>query len=333
MPLKPGSIIKTDDFLAVNEYIRSDNGLFFACMQDDGNFCVYRGQDPHHPYADLWCSFKLEAGKKFIAFMQSDANFVVCKGTSARDRQPPFWSSQKNLQPPGGKYFAWMQDDGNFCVYKGTGPRDKTGGALWCSDTMDRPKPPVLDSKSIIKYDMAAAKTQTEGELDLYHQTVKNGSSVEQTSEISGEATVTEEFGFSNSLGISVAVATEFKCGFPALAEGKVGVTVTGSYEHTWSRSESRSKTWSFSTPLVVPPGTTMAVDVKATKSEIEVPYSTDVLVEYESGTKLRVPMEGIYSGSSTHSLMVTFRQVSPVPLGKVKPVTKKIENATAEYS
>ena len=82
----------------------------------------------------------------------------------------------------------------------------------------DPPERPVLDSKSIIKYDMAAAKTQTQGELDLYHQTVKNGSSVEQTSEISGEVTVTEEFGFSNSLGVSVGVSTEFKCGFPALA-------------------------------------------------------------------------------------------------------------------
>jgi len=84
----------------------------------------------------------------------------------------------------------------------------------------------VLDSKSIIKYDMAAAKTQTEGELSLYNTTVKNNSSTEQTSEISGEETVTEEFGFSNSLGVSVGVSTEFKCGLPLLAEGKVQVTV-----------------------------------------------------------------------------------------------------------
>jgi hypothetical protein len=198
---------------------------------------------------------------------------------------------------------------------------------------MDRVIEVVLDSRSTIKYDMAAARTQTEGELDLFHQTLTNGTSVEQTSGISSDSTVTEEFGFSNSLGISVGVSTEFKCGLPALAEGKVQVTVTGSYEHTWSTSNSRSKTWSFSTPLVVPPGTTMAVDVRATKSKIEVPYSTDVLVTYESGTKLRLPMEGIYTGSSTHSLMVTFKQVSPVPLAKVKPVTKKIEHATAEYS
>jgi hypothetical protein len=43
MPLKPGSIIKTNDFLAANDYIQSSNRLFYAVMQDDGNFCVYRG--------------------------------------------------------------------------------------------------------------------------------------------------------------------------------------------------------------------------------------------------------------------------------------------------
>ena len=72
---------------------------------------------------------------------------------------------------------------------------------------------------------------------------------------------------------------------------------------------------------------------MKATKSKIEVPYSTDVLVTYESGTKLRLPLEGIYAGISTHSLMVEYKQVSPVPLAKLRPVTKKIENATASYS
>ncbi|MGH6917992.1 MAG: aerolysin family beta-barrel pore-forming toxin [Geminicoccaceae bacterium] len=332
MPQKPGSIIKTDDFLAVNEYIRSDNGLFYACMQDDGNFCVYRGI-PGHQHKHFWGFQKTETGKKFVAVMQSDANFTVSKGTSARDRQPPFASSQKNLQPPGGKYFAVMQDDGNFCVYKGTGPRDRTGEALWCSDKMDRPKQPVLDSKSIIKYDMAAAKTRIAGQLDLYQQIVDNiRGVVDQSGEISGSETITEEFGFSNSLGVSVEVSTEFKCGLPGLVDGKVAVTVTGSYEHTWSTSNSRSKTWSFSVPVVAPPGTKIAAEVKATKSTIDVPYSTDVLVEYESGTKLRLPLEGMYSGSSTHSLTVTFKQVG-VALAKVKPVTKKIENATAEYS
>lgn len=41
-----GSILTTGQFLAVNDYLASDNGLFYAIMQEDGNFCVYRGTGP-----------------------------------------------------------------------------------------------------------------------------------------------------------------------------------------------------------------------------------------------------------------------------------------------
>jgi hypothetical protein len=117
--LKPGSHLKVGEFLGVGDYIVSPNGVFFAQVQADGNFCVYRGHDPDHQYKNLWCSHKLGAGGKFFALMQGDGNFVVYKGTGPRDQQEALWGTDK--LGPGGKFYAKMQDDGNFAP-SGAGP-------------------------------------------------------------------------------------------------------------------------------------------------------------------------------------------------------------------
>jgi len=43
MALKSGSIISVNEFLSADDYIESPNRLFYALMQDDWNFVVYRG--------------------------------------------------------------------------------------------------------------------------------------------------------------------------------------------------------------------------------------------------------------------------------------------------
>jgi Clostridium epsilon toxin ETX/Bacillus mosquitocidal toxin MTX2 len=191
-----------------------------------------------------------------------------------------------------------------------------------------------LDGKSTIEYHIDKAKILSQGENSLYSQRVKNDGPVDQTSEISGSETVTEEFGYSNSLGVTVGVSTEFTCGFPYLAEEKIEISVETSYEHEWSGSNSRSKTWSFSTPMNVPPHMTMVAKVVVKKSKIAVPYTVvgGAIVTYQSGTTLRVPMEGIYTKVNSHDLTVLFTQVDPPPMAKVKLVTKKIVNATYKY-
>ena len=36
-------LLKPDETLKQGQWLRSRNGLFHASMQDDGNFCIYRG--------------------------------------------------------------------------------------------------------------------------------------------------------------------------------------------------------------------------------------------------------------------------------------------------
>ena len=43
----------------------------------------------------------------------------------------------------------------------------------------------------------------------------------------------TETKSFTHTAGLSITVGTEFKCGVPAIAEAKVSVEITASYEFT----------------------------------------------------------------------------------------------------
>jgi hypothetical protein len=69
-------------FLQTNDYLTDGNGLFFACLQGDGNLCVYRGRDPgDNIYGPaLWCSMSQHAPPCF-AVMQGDGNLCVYPGT------------------------------------------------------------------------------------------------------------------------------------------------------------------------------------------------------------------------------------------------------------
>jgi len=111
-----GSYLKTNEFLAVGDYLVSESGLFFVLMQTDGNLCVYRGTPEDIRGFAVWCSMgkSLEKGQYF-AVMQEDGNFCVYKGNSPGDASVTgfVWGSmRKSLEK--GQYFAVMQEDGNF---------------------------------------------------------------------------------------------------------------------------------------------------------------------------------------------------------------------------
>lgn len=329
MPLKPGSILKVGEYLASHDYIQSANRCFFAIMQDDGNFVVYRGWDPDHRGKDLWATHTHTGGvrdRKFYATLHPNGNFVVSDFSGMI-----LWEHYER-KDTSRNYYAILQDDGNFVVYEGT--PQKPGGVLWATNAYDSLVGTVLDSESNLKYHLDQAKTQM-GEVDSgVHLTTTNSTSVEQTSTLRLECTVTDEAGWSNTLGASVEVSTEFKCGVPALAEGKVGVTVTGSHEHTWSKSSSVSKTVGVDAYVTTPPHKEIEAWLEVTPVKISVPYSVDAVVTLKSGQKLRVPLEGICTRKHAYRARAVYlpeREVGERRLRKAKPIRKEIPaDATA---
>lgn len=68
------TLIGIGEVLRTNEYLVSVNKGFFAVMQSDGNFCVYKGSGPNDNRGFLWCSMVTAGGGGFYATQQSDGN-------------------------------------------------------------------------------------------------------------------------------------------------------------------------------------------------------------------------------------------------------------------
>lgn len=305
MGLKPGSIIKANDFLKVGDYIQSPSRMFFAVQQSDGNFCVYHGSGPQDQHSALWCNMKTGPAGEYCAVQQRDGNFCVYKGADPAHQRGALWCTMAT--GPEGDYFAIMQDDGNFCVYKGTGPGDNRG-FVWASMKTDQ----ITDFEiTKIDYDVANAKVLQSGPAELYRQTVTNHSTTAQTSTVSGSETVSETSGWSDSLGFKAGAKTSFKTGIPFIAEGEVEVSAEVSNTYTWNGSETRSKTWSFSTPVTVPPGGVTSVIITATMSTIAVPYTATGTAVFKSGAKVAGQITGLYTGTNSHDLTVTFASLN----------------------
>jgi Clostridium epsilon toxin ETX/Bacillus mosquitocidal toxin MTX2 len=321
MSVKTRATIKVNESLLVGDHIESASRLFFAIMQSDGNFVVYRGT-PEKP-GEVWSG----SGKytenappgQYFATLQSDGHFVVYKGTPEKPGEAWWGSGKYTEKPPPGQYFAILQDDGNFVVYKGT--PENTGGVWWGTGKYDE----IVGCEEVtnIDYDLQNAKIiGGNGTVELYRQTVANDSDSEQTSTVSGSQTVSETAGWSNALGVKAGIATSFKAGFPILAEGKVTVSAEISNTYSWNASTTKSKTWSFSTPVKVPPHQVMQVLVTVTMSTIAVPFTMTGTVIFKSGMKVPGRIGGVFTGSNSYDLNVHFISV------KSGSVTEKIIKA-----
>jgi hypothetical protein len=307
-----GSLLAQGGFLNVGDYLVSANGLFVAVMQEDGNFCVYRGGSA------LWCTMATGAGGQFCAVMQGDGNFCVYSGTSENHTGDALWCTMATAS--GGQFNAVMQDDGNFCVYSGS----TAGPALWCTMATD----PVADIEiASIAYDLAHATILQSSPNELYRQTVCNQTPQPQSSTISGSESVTETSGWSDSLAVKVGVSTTFETEIPFVADAKVTVSVDVTNTYTWNGSTAKAKVWGFNTPVNVPPGTTMVCLVAVTISTIAVPFTVSGTFILKSGTRVPGVATGVYTGSNSHDLTVTFVEHNSATT-QLRSMTRALEPA-----
>lgn len=156
-----GNILRANEWLKPGDYLLSSLGSFFAIMQSDGNFCIYRGHNPATDQREwIWGVQKLEPSS--FAIMQSDGNFCVYYGLEpgkpgnrhvfsieqmAKIKIPIDHRIPHNPQlqaPATMQVYAIMEDTGNFAVYLETkvsgNPSTKT--LIWETNTKrDEVKP------------------------------------------------------------------------------------------------------------------------------------------------------------------------------------------------
>jgi hypothetical protein len=275
----------------------------------------------------------------FYAFLTAQGEFIVARGDpSTMDKPDVLWSSQ-SAQPKDSNtyeasisnvFFAIMRQDGELIfrvVGQGAPPSDdwtptvrlEDDGALrihflspngtdtigWTSNATD-PVADVVEIKSI-DYDVANAVVSNPTPEGLYSQTVTNDSDHQQTSSVTGSVNVELTSGWSDSLAVKVGVSTTFSAGIPAIASGKVTVSLDVTNTYTWNGSSSTSQSFGFNTPVTVDPHTTVEVLIVATQSTITVPYVLTGKFTLQSGTAVQGTIHGMYTGTDSHDLTVKY--------------------------
>lgn len=206
-----------------------------------------------------------------------------------------------------------FSEDGKWRLDIGTDAMKKSVPAShnsWATRLRIQDADPVTDVEiSSIVYDIDHATILSSGPAELYRQRLENKSSVQQSSTISGSASVTETTGWSDTLGIMIGAKTTFKTGVPLLAEAEVELSMEMTNTFTWNGSESKTKTWGFESPVVVPPYSVVVGLVAATVSTIAVPYTLKGTIVHRSGARVPCDIKGVYTGTNSHDLTVTFMQ------------------------
>jgi hypothetical protein len=110
--------------LGNDQYLQSRNGMYYARMQSDGNFVVYRTNNFISSNA-LWSSssYGKGAGGPYVLEAQQDNNLVVYD----RNHSPVWASDTWQKGAPGVR--LTMQDDGNLVLYCGN------RSPIWASNT------------------------------------------------------------------------------------------------------------------------------------------------------------------------------------------------------
>lgn len=164
-----------------------------------------------------------------------------------------------------------------------------------------------------VQYDLRNVKDKHE-DITIETMVATNEGTTEQEATLTKNCAQTSSQNWGNQVGVKVGVKTSFKAGFPCLAEGKVEVSVEGSYTHSWGSSQSQTKSTSVSVKVKIPPRSQISADVVAKKTTLDVPYKSTVSVIKADRVTKTFPTTGVFKGVECHSFEVKVRKAKPLP-------------------
>ena len=155
-----------------------------------------------------------------------------------------------------------------------------------------------------IKYHIEEGQFHLHPPTEVAKKVIDNRkSSTTPSIEFTVSKAVTETESFTHTAGMSMTVGTEFKVGVPLIAEGKISVSVTASYEFQYGkeRSVTKTKEAKFTCPAAVGKITTCLATYRI--QQIDVPYT--MTLRNKKKYKCTCTSEGVYRGvSATHMSM-----------------------------
>jgi len=119
--LKPRSTMSYLGSLGSGQELRSNNGWFRLCMQDDGNLVLYSGIEP------IWSSrTHIKGQSPYRLAIQEDSQLCIRDACGEVT-----WASDTPYEGAPGAW-AKLRNNGNFIVYDGNGRTNP----LWCTGTI-----------------------------------------------------------------------------------------------------------------------------------------------------------------------------------------------------
>lgn len=102
-----------NEILKKGHRLTSENGQFYAILQEDNNFVLYRAADKNA----LWATHTSDTiVKNAFLVLQDDGNLVMYNPPfNPGKRSNPIWSTQTNGKCHNPRLI--MQDDGNLVLY------------------------------------------------------------------------------------------------------------------------------------------------------------------------------------------------------------------------
>jgi hypothetical protein len=155
---------------------------------------------------------------------------------------------------------------------------------------------PVLKKTiSDIKYDLGHSKIEDSVPI-IFTQTIKGDEGLEVESQVTYSYKKIKIGTWNNTAGIEVGVKTEFKCGVPCLAEGKIGVDVTVSGSHEWGGSEGVEEEVSSSAKVISKSKKPIKATVTIKRAKITVPFTYTLKKMYLGGEEsTEYEQQGVY--------------------------------------
>jgi Clostridium epsilon toxin ETX/Bacillus mosquitocidal toxin MTX2 len=169
-----------------------------------------------------------------------------------------------------------------------------------------------------LNYNLALAKITSATLVEVDRIDHENGSSVTQSTSITGTKTITDTHTLKHEKAVKVTVKTEV--GLPLV--GSSDITVEGSYTWGDETTHEEAKTFSWNQTVIVPPHRRVVGTVALTETSLEVPYSIVGDFVYDSGFRVPGTVGGKYAGTQGHDLQVDIEEfeLDGTPAAKAAP-------------
>lgn len=306
------SSLQNGERLFAGNFLKSKNGLFYALMQEDGNFVVYRGdlfktKPPGYEKTALWSVWPASqapgGGTGYHIFMQTDGNLCIYR----QDPHAVPWCCPKTMDNRGtdGRFLE-LWDNGRLDIHN-----------IWNSDNSDDYGEVEFDKIDYILD--PAPKITSLGEPGVsLSQIATNGTSTDQTATLSVTYNKSTTTGWKTSTTLKIGASAKVKAGIPFLAEGEVTTTTEFTQGFEWNKSETKSESITVSLPVKVPPGKSVVGKCTWKQSSLNIPFVAVGKIKFNGYPDLLpVTMEGVYDGVATHDIRTWWKEVpSPTDSG-----------------